>query len=36
MYVLNSVMSEQPDNLSAGLFEKKRLIIRIEIGDFYK
>ncbi len=35
-YVLNSVMSEQPDNLRAGLFKQKRLITRIEIGDFYK
>ena len=29
-------MSEQPDNLRAGLFELKRLITRIEISDFSK
>ncbi len=36
MYVLNSVMSEEPDNLRAGLFKQKRLMTRIEISDFSK
>ena len=36
MYVLNSVMSEYPDNLRDSLFKRKRLIIRIEIGNFSK
>ncbi len=35
MYVLTPVMSEQFNNLKTGLFKRKRLIIRIEIGDFY-
>ena len=35
-YVFTSVMTELPDNLRAVLFRIKRLIIRIEIGDFSK